>query len=189
MTRPPWPSQGMGPLPPLANATSPATLLVTLTAPKLLLKLIEPSRMLRSTLVELVPVYGPADLPPGPGPIPGAYETTPWKPPNTGEKYTALVWLPWSSQVPMPPRPIGVLRPTFENELFGLIRPKLLVIAPGSTTQLLPRAPPVSPKRNSPKPPLKYMNTSSIVLLELLPSNSICTPAVRPLSSVVEPLK
>src|SRR4029077_1339946 len=110
---------------------------VTLTAPKLLLKLIEASKMLRaSVLVELVPVVGPADRPPGPGPLPGEYETTPWKPPNTGEKYTALVWLPWSSQVPMPPRPIAPLRVTFVNELFGLIRPKLLVIAPGSTTQL-----------------------------------------------------
>src|SRR5436190_3405599 len=189
MTRPLWPSQGSWLWP--ENVYSPARLPVTLTAPKLLLKLSEPSRMLRAlVLVELVPVTGPADRPPGPGPIPGENETTPWNPPNTGEKYTALVWLPWSSQVPMPPRPIGVLRPTFENVLFGLIRPKLLVIAPGSTTQLLPRAPPVSPKRNSPKPPLKYMNTSSIVRFAvLLASNSIWTPAVRPLSKVVEPLK
>src|SRR5882757_11304275 len=136
-TRPPWPSQGLWLWP--ENVYSPATLPVRLTAPKLLLKLIEPSRMLRAlVLVELVPVAGPADLPPGPGPTPGENETTPWKPPNTGEKYTALVWLPWSSQEPMPPSPIAPLRVTFVNELFGLIRPKMLVISPGSTTQLLP---------------------------------------------------
>jgi hypothetical protein len=78
--------------------------------------------------------------------------------------------------------------PEFEKFSSGSSGPKTFD-ASGTSKQSCSSASSSSPKRTSPKPPLKNDHTSSIWSPEVWPSSSMRAPTVSPLSSVVLPVK